>query len=76
MSEKNDETLANLLKEDRRFEPPADLAEHANLTADAYDAAAKDRARAAWREVSSGGMKAVYWAQDNGRWVKRAESGG
>ena len=43
MSEKNDETLANLLKEDRRFEPPADLTEHANLTADAYDAAAKDR---------------------------------
>ncbi len=36
MSEKNDETLANLLKEDRRFEPPADLTEHANLTADAY----------------------------------------
>ena len=38
-----DKTLANLLKEDRRFEPPADLAANANLTAEAYDAAAADR---------------------------------
>ncbi len=38
-----EETLANLLKEDRRFEPPADLAANANLTAEAYDAAAADR---------------------------------
>lgn len=45
------------------------------LMFDDADAPAKDRARAAWREVSSSGMKAVYWAQDGGRWVKRAESG-
>lgn len=36
------ETLANLLKEDRRFEPPAELAANANVTAEAYDTATKD----------------------------------
>ncbi len=58
MSEKNDETLANLLKEDRRFEPPADLTEHANLTADAYDAAAKDR-EGFWAEQA----QRLTWAE-------------
>ncbi|WP_214410010.1 acetate--CoA ligase [Sphaerisporangium fuscum] len=37
------ETLSNLLHETRRFEPPADLAAAANVTADAYDEAANDR---------------------------------
>jgi acetyl-CoA synthetase len=37
------ETLENLLKEDRRFEPPAALAADANVKADAYDEAASDR---------------------------------
>jgi acetyl-CoA synthetase len=37
------ETLANLLQENRRFEPPAALAEAANVKADAYDEAADDR---------------------------------
>jgi acetyl-CoA synthetase len=45
----SDETLSNLLKEDRRFEPPADLAAHANLTEEAYDRAASDR-EAFWAE--------------------------
>lgn len=39
----SEETLSNLSREERRFEPPAELAEHANLGADAYDAAARDR---------------------------------
>ena len=38
----SEETLSNLLHEKRRFEPPADLAEHANVAADAYDEAEKD----------------------------------
>ena len=42
MSEKV-ETLANLSHEERRFEPPADLAEHANVTAEAYAEADEDR---------------------------------
>src|SRR6201999_524430 len=39
----SDETLANLSHEERRFEPPKDLAENANVTADAYDEADQDR---------------------------------
>jgi acetyl-CoA synthetase len=36
-------SLSNLLHETRHFDPPEDLAAHANLKADAYDEAAKDR---------------------------------
>ena len=43
------QTLENLLREERRFEPPPELAEHANLTADAYQRAAEDR-EAWWAE--------------------------
>ncbi|MEX2973727.1 acetate--CoA ligase [Streptomyces sp. C184] len=39
----SNESLANLLKEERRFAPPADLAAHANVTAAAYERAAADR---------------------------------
>lgn len=38
-----DETISNLAHEDRIFEPPADLAAHANFTAATYEAAANDR---------------------------------
>ncbi|WP_433221654.1 acetate--CoA ligase [Microtetraspora malaysiensis] len=37
------ETLSNLLTENRRFAPPADLAASANVTAADYDEAAEDR---------------------------------
>ena len=37
------ETLENLLQETRRFEPPADLAAQANVTAEAYEQATADR---------------------------------
>jgi acetyl-CoA synthetase len=37
------ETLANLLQENRRFTPPAELSANANVTAGAYDQAAADR---------------------------------
>ena len=49
----NDETLANLSKEERRFEPPAGLAADANLKVEAYDRAAGD-------------MEA-FWAEQAGR---------
>ncbi len=39
----SNETLSNLSREDRRFEPPADLAAGANLKAEAYDRARSDR---------------------------------
>ncbi|MGI8870031.1 MAG: acetate--CoA ligase [Mycobacteriales bacterium] len=35
--------MANLSREERRFEPPAELAANANVKADAYEHAAKDR---------------------------------
>jgi acetyl-CoA synthetase len=37
------ETLSNLLRENRRFEPPEELAANANVRADAYDEAKADR---------------------------------
>ncbi|MFT4009702.1 MAG: acetate--CoA ligase [Nocardioidaceae bacterium] len=37
------ETLSNLLHEERRFEPPAELAANANVKAGAYEEAARDR---------------------------------
>jgi acetyl-CoA synthetase len=39
----SEETLSNLLHENRRFEPPAELAANANVTAEAYERAAADR---------------------------------
>ncbi|MGI8697018.1 MAG: acetate--CoA ligase [Mycobacteriales bacterium] len=42
-------TLSNLLQENRRFEPPEELAANANVTAAAYDAADRDRL-AFWAE--------------------------
>ncbi|WP_241968240.1 acetate--CoA ligase, partial [Streptomyces sp. ICBB 8177] len=39
----SNESLANLLKEERRFTPPETLAASANVTAQAYDQAAADR---------------------------------
>jgi len=39
----SDATLSNLLHESRRFPPPPDLAEHANVKADAYEKAKADR---------------------------------
>ena len=38
----SNETLASLSNEQRRFEPPAELAEHANVTSAAYDEADTD----------------------------------
>ena len=37
-----DETLSNLMQENRRFEPPAELAEHANVKEEAYARADSD----------------------------------
>jgi acetyl-CoA synthetase len=39
----SEETLSNLSREERRFPPPPEIAEHAKLKADAYDRAAADR---------------------------------
>ena len=47
----SEETLSNLSREDRTFEPPAGLAEHANVTAEAYERAAADP-EAFWAEAA------------------------
>ncbi|MBW8087402.1 acetate--CoA ligase [Streptomyces hygroscopicus subsp. hygroscopicus] len=39
----SNESLANLLREERRFAPPAELAADANVTAEAYERAKADR---------------------------------
>ena len=52
-------SLEALSHEDRRFEPPAELAAHANVTADAYEHAAKDRL-AFWEEQA----RRLTWAKD------------
>ena len=39
------------------------------------DPRAVDQARAYWRAATEAGLRAQYWADDGGRWVKKAESG-
>ncbi|HXH81143.1 acetate--CoA ligase [Nocardioides sp.] len=45
------ETLSNLAREERRFEPPADLAANANVKEEAYERAASDN-EAFWAEAA------------------------
>jgi acetyl-CoA synthetase len=52
------ETLENLLREERRFSPPADLAANANVTDAAYEQAAADRL-AFWETQA----KRLSWAK-------------
>ena len=42
-SRESDETLSNLMHENRRFDPPEELAEHANVNAEVYVEADADR---------------------------------
>ena len=39
------------------------------------EAEAKDAARADWKAVTEAGLTAVYWAQEDGRWVEKARAG-
>lgn len=52
------ETLSNLLRENRRFAPPADLAANANAKADLYQAAKDDRLKF-WEAQA----KRLAWAE-------------
>jgi acetyl-CoA synthetase len=54
MSDESSGTLENLATEERRFEPPSDFAERANLTKEAYDEAEADRL--AFWEKQAGGL--------------------
>jgi acetyl-CoA synthetase len=59
------QALSNLLQENRRFAPPADLAAAANVTAAAYDEAAADRL-AFWERAA----ERLTWAK---RWDRTLE---
>ena len=52
------------------------LSERVCVLFDGADAAALGVARGQWKTLTSDGCTAQYWAQDDGRWVKKAESGG
>ena len=59
-------------------EPNFDEVAALDLTAilfDGHDPAAVDAARGHWRSTVAADLTAVYWAQENGRWVKKAEAG-
>jgi acetyl-CoA synthetase len=60
VTETSDATLSNLLKENRRFEPPQELAEAANVKADTYEAAKADRL-AFWAEQAERLTWATKW---------------
>ncbi len=51
-------TLSNLLRENRRFDPPEELAAHANVTARDYDEASEDRL-AYWAKQA----ERITWAE-------------
>lgn len=44
------------------------------LLFDGGDARALEAAREDWRAVAAAGVPATYWAQDQGRWVRKATS--
>lgn len=44
------------------------------LLFDGHDPAAVEAARTEWRRATGEGLQAVYWAQEAGRWVKKAEA--
>ena len=41
---------------------------------DGADASALEQARGQWRRLTEAGVVAQYWAEEDGRWVKKAES--
>jgi DNA polymerase-3 subunit chi len=46
------------------------------LLFDGHDPDAVAEARRRWKQVVDAGLTAVYWAQDGGRWIRKAESKG
>ena len=56
---RSNEALSNLLHEDRRFDPPAELAANANVKADAYETADADP-EAFWAEQA----KRISWSTE------------
>lgn len=61
---------------DRASVTPGDLAAHRRLVAlfDGHDADAVGEARMLWKQAVAAGCHAQYWAEEGGRWVRKAES--
>ncbi len=51
------------------------LSERVCVIFDGADGAALDTARGQWKALTAEGCTAQYWAQDDGRWIKKAEAG-
>jgi DNA polymerase-3 subunit chi len=51
-----------------------EAAERACILFDGHDESALQFARGQWKELTENGCKAQYWAQDDGRWTKKAEA--
>ncbi|QDL92508.1 DNA polymerase III subunit chi [Paroceanicella profunda] len=45
------------------------------LLFDGADGGAVARAREDWKRVAGAGLQATYWAQEDGRWLRKASSG-
>lgn len=55
---------------------PSEIADLARVCIlfDGADPSAVEHARGQWRAVTEAGLAAEYWAEEGGRWVKKAES--
>jgi DNA polymerase-3 subunit chi len=56
-------------------EAEAKAAQRACVLFDGNDPAAVDAARSQWKRLTAAGCPAQYWAQQDGRWVKKSETG-
>ena len=52
------------------------LSERTCILFDGADGAALQQARGQWKALTGAGCAAQYWAQEAGRWTKKAEQGG
>lgn len=52
------------------------LLERVCILFDGADGDAVAHARTQWKALTDAGCQAQYWAQEGGRWTKKAESGG
>ena len=50
------------------------LSERTCILFDGHDEAALNHARGQWKTLTDNGCAAQYWAQEGGRWTKKAES--
>ncbi|RED13297.1 DNA polymerase III subunit chi [Pontivivens insulae] len=65
-----------LLVDGARFEADGiDELDRLALIFDGHDAEATQAAREDWKKVTETGQTAVFWAEEDGRWVEKARSG-